>query len=180
MRRALTAFTLILLLSVAIAASRGGDLSRKVASPAAASTGVLVTKRGASPALEVAEAFAAYVTASDAARVGDYLTGRIAGWVASRPPPPPTPAPYTQNPSVQYPAVQGACGGATNGADQFIQRESGGDPSALNPSGAWGCYQLMPEHFAPGGTCDDMPYGSATPAQQAECASRLPLSAWNL
>ena len=100
----------------------------------------------------------------------------------TEPPPAPAPAPTTQQ--VQAPpepsTQSGACGGATNGADQYIQRESGGDPNVYNSggSGAWGCYQLMPEHFAPGGTCSDMVYGQATPAQQAECASRLPLSAW--
>lgn len=77
----------------------------------------------------------------------------------------------------------GACGGATNGADQYIGRETRGsaDPANqynLQGSGAWGCYQLMPEHFAPGGTCSDFVYGQASAAQQAECASRLPLSAW--
>lgn len=87
-------------------------------------------------------------------------------------------APQRSAPSV----VSGACGGATNGADQFIQRESGGDPNVYNSggSGAWGCYQLMPMHFGPGGACSDMTYGAASPAQQAECASRLPLSAWAL
>ena len=35
-----------------------------------------------------------------------------------------------------------------------------------------------PMHFRPGGSCSDFVYGQATPAQQAECASRLPLSAW--
>lgn len=78
-------------------------------------------------------------------------------------------------------AADGVCGGATNGADQFIDRESGGNPGIYNTggSGAWGCYQLMPEHFAAGGTCDDFVYGAASAEQQAECASRLPLSAWS-
>lgn len=73
--------------------------------------------------------------------------------------------------------VSGPCGGATNGADQFIARESGGDPTAENPSGAWGCYQIMPGTWA--GSCSDLgDEHSASPAVQAQCASRLPLSAW--
>jgi hypothetical protein len=76
--------------------------------------------------------------------------------------------------------VTGACGGATNGADQYIARESGGNPNAYNPSGAWGCYQIMPGTWA-GAGCDELgAYGSASPAAQSACASRLPLSAWAL
>ena len=38
--------------------------------------------------------------------------------------------------------------------DQIIQRESGGNPYAVNPSsGAFGCAQVMPFHWAPGGAC---------------------------
>jgi hypothetical protein len=74
----------------------------------------------------------------------------------------------------------GECGGATNGADQFIMRESGGNPNAYNPSGAWGCYQIMPGTWA-GAGCDELgAHGSASAAAQAQCASRLGLSAWNL
>lgn len=73
----------------------------------------------------------------------------------------------------------GACGGATNGADQFIGRESGGDPSAQNPSGAYGCYQIMPGTWA--GSCSDLgPEMGASADVQAQCASRLPMSAWAL
>jgi hypothetical protein len=75
--------------------------------------------------------------------------------------------------------VTGACGGATNGADQFIGRESGGNPGIYNSqgSGAWGCYQI--EAGTWDANCTGIgAYGSASPAQQAACASRLPLSAW--
>jgi hypothetical protein len=75
--------------------------------------------------------------------------------------------------------VTGQCGGATNGADRFIGRESGGDPNVYNTqgSGAWGCYQIMPATWR--SSCSDLgQHGSASPAAQAECASRLPLSAW--
>lgn len=74
----------------------------------------------------------------------------------------------------------GACGGATNGADQFIARESGGNPGVYNSggSGAWGCYQIMPGTWA-GAGCDEFgAYGSADATAQAACASRLPMSAW--
>lgn len=38
--------------------------------------------------------------------------------------------------------------------DHIIQRESGGDPYAVNQSsGAFGCAQVMPFHWAPGGAC---------------------------
>lgn len=47
-----------------------------------------------------------------------------------------------------------------------IDRESGGNPEARNPSGAYGCAQIMPEHFN-GGACTGMSYDA--------CWSRL----WN-
>lgn len=75
--------------------------------------------------------------------------------------------------------VTGVCGGATNGADQFISHESGGNPGVYNTqgSGAWGCYQIMPGTWA--SSCSDLgQHGSASPEQQAACASRLPMSAW--
>jgi Transglycosylase-like domain len=74
-------------------------------------------------------------------------------------------------------SVGGACGGATNGADAYIGRESGGNPNARNASGAWGCYQIMPGTWS--SSCSDLgSYGSASTSAQAACASRLPSSAW--
>jgi Transglycosylase-like domain len=74
-------------------------------------------------------------------------------------------------------SVGGACGGASNGADAFIGRESGGNPNARNSSGAWGCYQIMPGTWS--STCSDLgQHGSASTEAQAQCASRLPSSAW--
>jgi hypothetical protein len=109
-----------------------------------------------------------YVAAADRGRVSEFLTAVADGERTA------------STRTVGSSGPVGACGGATNGADVFISRESGGDPGVYNAggSGAWGCYQLMPEHFATGGACSDMVYGAASPAQQAECASRLPLSAW--
>lgn len=74
--------------------------------------------------------------------------------------------------------VGGQCGGATNGADAYIARESGGNPNARNASGAWGCYQIMPGTW--NGSCSDLgQYGSASTQAQAACASRLPQSSWS-
>lgn len=73
--------------------------------------------------------------------------------------------------------VGGGCGGATNGADRYIGRESGGNPNARNPSGAWGCYQIMPGTWS--SSCSDLgSHGSASTSAQAQCASRLPQNAW--
>lgn len=49
--------------------------------------------------------------------------------------------------------------------DAIIQRESGGNPTARNASGAYGCAQIMPQHYRPGGACAGMDY--------AACWSRL-------
>jgi soluble lytic murein transglycosylase-like protein len=74
-------------------------------------------------------------------------------------------------------SVSGACGGASNGADAYIGRESGGNPNARNSSGAWGCYQIMPGTWQ--SSCSDLgQHGSASTEAQAQCASRLPSSAW--
>ncbi len=73
--------------------------------------------------------------------------------------------------------VGGACGGATNGADAYIGRESGGNPSAQNASGAYGCYQIMPGTWS--SSCSDLgAQQGSSPSTQAACASRLPQSAW--
>lgn len=55
-------------------------------------------------------------------------------------------------------SVSGACTGFVI-PDYIIQRESGGNPSASNPSGAWGCAQTLISHYRSGGACAGMdPY----------------------
>lgn len=64
----------------------------------------------------------------------------------------------------------GGCGAIPG---YIVQRESGGDPGAVNStSGAFGCYQLLPSHFSAGGACDDL---GRDQAGQDACAGRL----WN-
>lgn len=51
----------------------------------------------------------------------------------------------------------GACTGFAI-PDYIIQRESGGNPSAYNPSGAYGCAQTLLSHYS-GGSCSGLdPY----------------------
>lgn len=58
-------------------------------------------------------------------------------------------APVEQSP----PSSGGDCSGFPL-PDYIIQRESGGDPYAVNPSsGTFGCAQLQPFHFNGGGAC---------------------------
>src|SRR3954470_12423869 len=94
------------------------------------------------------------------------------------PAPAPTPASSSNLPVAASTGLQSQApapssgGGACNAIPGYIvQRESGGDPAAVNSSsGAFGCYQLMPEHFSGGGACADL---SRDQAGQDECASRL-------
>lgn len=79
-------------------------------------------------------------------------------------------------------AGSGECGGATNGADQYIGRETQGSSDPVNQdnlegSGAHGCFQITPGTWE--ASCSDLGdlQGSSADAQ-AQCASRLPLSAW--
>lgn len=62
----------------------------------------------------------------------------------------------TPNVPVARPGTREGVGDCTGFAipDYIIQRESGGNPWAVNPSsGAFGCAQVMPFHWAPGGAC---------------------------
>lgn len=57
------------------------------------------------------------------------------------------------------------------GPDQFIQCESGGDPTAVNPkSGTFGLWQLQPMHFEPGGICEGL---GKDQSGQAACANQV-------
>lgn len=61
--------------------------------------------------------------------------------------------------------------------DYIIQRESGGNPSAYNPSGAYGCAQTLLSHYS-GGACAGLdPY---TIDGQRECVNRLSNGGTNL
>jgi hypothetical protein len=90
------------------------------------------------------------------------------------PPPPPAPAPSSSSTSTTPTAgLQSAGSGGACGAipGYIVGRESGGDPNAVNPSsGAFGCYQLLPDHFAAGGECAGL---GTDQAGQDECAGRL-------
>jgi hypothetical protein len=55
--------------------------------------------------------------------------------------------------------------------DYIVTRESGGNPNAQNPSGAWGCYQIMPEWWS--GACSHL--DKYTIDGQKSCAAIL----WN-
>lgn len=88
-------------------------------------------------------------------------------------------------PKVTYKAASTSTSTSTGGGGScpavipqyIIQKESGGNPNAVNSSsGAFGCYQLMPMHYSAGGACADL---GRDVAGQAACAQRLPPSAWN-
>lgn len=82
-------------------------------------------------------------------------------------------AAQAQRPVTTPQAPSGASGDCYSGTPVppwIIDRESGGDPNAVNPSsGAYGCYQLMPMHYN-GGVCSDL--GRDLAGQKA-CAQRL-------
>lgn len=68
-------------------------------------------------------------------------------------------------------SVSGDCY-ASDLPDYIVSRESGGDPNARNPSGAWGCAQFMPGTW--NSSCGDLgAHGSASVAAQNECANRV-------
>lgn len=70
----------------------------------------------------------------------------------------------------------GACTGFAI-PDYIIQRESGGNPNAYNPSGAYGCAQTLLSHYS-GGSCSGLdPY---TIDGQRECVNRLSNGGTNL
>lgn len=181
MRRTLIVTAIILTLLPTAAAARNGGSSRHYPDPTvglarayAVQTYAETMKYQAIVDYVQARAVAEYVTAVEAAKAAERAAyqAELARRRATYRPAPRTPA--RQAPS---PSSGGSCGGATNGADAYIQRESGGSPTVANPSGAYGCYQIMPSTWA--SSCSDLggEIGSA-PSTQAACASRLPLNAW--
>ena len=78
-------------------------------------------------------AAAEYAHAWDVKHGADYVAAAQAGGGSSR-------------------VAVGACTGFSI-PDYIIQRESGGNPNAHNPSGAHGCSQTLLSHYAPGGSC---------------------------
>lgn len=70
--------------------------------------------------------------------------------------------------------VQGieVCNGSTLPPCHVVRRESNFDPNARNPrSTAWGLFQFLRGTW--NSVCPEFPHGSATVAQQVECARRL-------
>jgi len=61
--------------------------------------------------------------------------------------------------------------------DYIIARESGGNPSAYNPSGAYGCAQTLLSHYSSGSCAGLDPY---TIDGQRECVYRLSNGGTNL
>jgi len=90
---------------------------------------------------------------------------------------PPAPPPVrTSNSSSYGGTTVGECTGFVI-PDYIIQRESGGNPSAMNPSGAYGCAQTLLSHYS-GGSCSGFdPY---TIQGQRACAAKLSEGGTNL
>jgi len=57
----------------------------------------------------------------------------------------------------------------------IVTRESGGNPTAMNPSGAYGCFQIMPYVWS--ANCADLDRGVGG---QIECANRISNGGSNL
>jgi hypothetical protein len=100
--------------------------------------------------------------------VRDVLDAYVAA-VTPPPPPPPVRAAQPAAPSGVF-SGSGSCFGGPI-PDYIVQRESGGNPMAQNPSGAFGCYQIMPEWWS--GSCSGM--DRYTIDGQKQCASLI----WN-
>lgn len=83
------------------------------------------------------------------------------------PPAPPAPPPTLQ----QTAGASGYAGGSGQYSipTYIVMCESGGDYNAQNPSGAYGAYQIMPEHWN-GGVCSGL---GRDPAGQDACAARI-------
>jgi hypothetical protein len=85
------------------------------------------------------------------------------------PPPAPAPVAHTTTTTATAAAVPTSGGGGCGDLPSYIvQRESGGNPNAVSPSGQYiGCAQVDRSHFNAGGACAGMGY--------IECVNHL----WN-
>jgi hypothetical protein len=82
----------------------------------------------------------------------------------------------TPRPSYHPGTTVGACTGFSI-PDYIIARESGGNPSAYNPSGAYGCAQTLLSHYSRG-SCQGLdPYSIDG---QRQCVDRLSNGGTNL
>lgn len=84
-------------------------------------------------------------------KINEYLAWQhdqdVQAWIAAHTPPPPPPKPSGAG---YHPgSTVGECTGFAI-PDYIIQRESGGNPSAYNPSGAYGCAQTLLSHYSNG------------------------------
>lgn len=193
MRRLIVAFTAVVLLSLAVAATAGsGDASRPPKIVGFSSASRPAIEKGAAEAGATVARAAAYVgvlrveeaVAEIQRRIGEYAAAvaqaeftaalaRAAAFVRSQYRPP---APVSRSaPSVG--STVGSCTGFVI-PDYIIQRESGGNPSAYNPSGAYGCAQTLLSHYGAGGPCGGLdPY---TIQGQRDCVYRLSNGGTNL
>ena len=96
----------------------------------------------------------------------------IARLIASQQRPRPVPQPVPQQRS------SGGGGGDCYAGPipaYIVTRESGGNPTAMNPSGAYGCFQIMPYVWS--ANCSDLDRGVGG---QIECANRISNGGTNL
>lgn len=180
---AILALVFLAVFAFALDGCHGSPLEQPIPQPPATRRGVTApVGPGDTPdpllaAADVNAATSAYLDALEADRLKREADEALAQAQAraSMAPAPPSTGSSGQRPSL----APGPCGGATNGADAYIARESGGDPAVHNAggSGAYGCYQIMPATWA--SSCSDLgPLEGSSAQAQAACASRLPLSAW--
>lgn len=100
--------------------------------------------------------------------VDEFVRAVIAGERLRTGPPSPGPA------SVAHPGGGGCYDGPVPA--YIVDRESGGDPGAVNPSsGAFGCFQFLPSTWS--SSCSDL---ARDVAGQVECANRISDGGTNL
>lgn len=194
-RSALALAALVLTLIVVIASGAFAE-DPHVERPRAGAPEI-TTDRPAPPGVDAYERALGYV---DATRVGAYIEAvaendrvlvamgtvrdNIEAYIVAVTPPPPPPPPTEPtyvSPSYQQATGTGGCasgGGSLDAVPAYVvQRESGGNYCAANPSGACGAYQIMPETWAGFGgyasACD------APPAVQDEKARTMAPCNWN-